>query len=284
MNNQTPNQYGLFFPLAPNPYPEESISSWVIRLCGAYQCSFARLKDMAGLHLPNDDWDLELDQALLKQFLRAAGLEIADFQYRWINPQTHAEIGLELIARYFSKKPAYAWCPTCFDEDAEPYLRWQWRFKNYMHCIKHRTLLSTSCFACGFVFTTHRSLLSLATSKTPTINLAFCQGCGSSLGYRSSRDHRITFGQRLSFKHTWPDLQRGEDVDLSVRIHRLGKTDKPNAFVVYPTHSQPSERMIGSKWSRSLTPQSRYMLARALISIRRELRQNRAEHPSRISP
>ena len=281
MDEMNQAQSSLFFPLVPKPFPEESTSSWVIRLCGVYQCSFSRFQTMSGLSVHQDDWDLGIEPIILNGFLRFTGVEPHEFQHRLINPNTFEDFGLQLEPRFLSKKPAYAWCPVCFDEDQEPYLRWQWRYRNYTHCIKHRTLLSTTCSACGAGFTSHRSLLINTPLKAPLINLAFCQECFCPLGQKSGEHHRRWFGRPISFSQTCPDSVIGDVADFSIKVERVNRSEISNVFGVYPTRPT-AVRSIGSSWSKTLTPQSRALLARALMSIRREMRQNKIQRLSRV--
>ena len=81
MTETVPSQEGLVFPLVPKPYPEESISSWVIRFCGAYQCGFKRLQELTGIRVAGRDWDQGLAAELLDGLLRATGVRKSDFAY-----------------------------------------------------------------------------------------------------------------------------------------------------------------------------------------------------------
>ena len=276
MSDSAPSKEGLIFPLVPKPCPEESVSSWVIRLCGAYQCTFSRLQILSGISVHDSDWDCGLAQEFLDALLRACGYSYADFGYRRINPLFLKEIGFKLTPRYFQDKPAYAWCPTCFDEDPEPYLRWQWRFRNFTHCVKHRTLLETECQKCGAGYTTHRSLLLNRASVTPALlNLAHCQMCGVPLGPKSAYEYFRLFGRDLSSSQLLPNESSLEDIDFKFKFERLSRINDFGEVILFHPMVKHNEHLKGSGWRRYLTRRSRSLVAKALLIIRREKQQNR---------
>ena len=277
MSDSAPFNEGLIFPLVPKPYPEESVSSWVIRLCGAYQCTFSRLQILSGVSVHDSDWDCGLAQELLDGLLRACGYSYADFGYRRINPLFLKEIEFKLTPRYFQDKPAYAWCPTCFDEDSEPYLRWQWRFRNFTHCVKHRTLLNTECQECGAGYTTHRSLLLNRVSVTPTlISLAQCQRCGVPLGPKLAYEYFSLFGRDLFSSQLLLNESPLEDIEF--KFERLSRVNDFEEFKLLTPMIKHKELPKGSGWRRNLTRHSRSLVVKALLIIRREKQQNRFMH------
>jgi hypothetical protein len=282
MSDSAPSKEGLIFPLVPKPCPEESVSSWVIRLCGAYQCTFSRLQILSGVSVHDSDWDCGLAQEVLDALLRACSYSYADFGYRRINPIFLNEIGFKLTPRYFQDKPAYAWCPTCFDEDPEPYLRWQWRFRNFTHCVKHRTLLLDSCLACGAKYLTHRSLLVAHSMSLNITNLGCCQGCCTPLGSKLRKHFTSLFGRETSFRHTWPDAANGEEIDFDFQVQRIPEPACSPIFALFRLSKDLPNRDVGSDWSKPLTLQSRQILARALMSIRREMRREKVQRLSKV--
>ena len=282
MTETVPSQEGLVFPLVPKPYPEESISSWVIRFCGAYQCGFKRLQDLTGIRVSGNDWDQGLAQELLDGLLRATGVLKSDFGYRPINKTFLESIGFKLVPRYWQDKPAYAWCPTCFDEDHEPYLRWQWRYRNYTHCTKHRTLLRDTCTACGARYPVHRSLLQVRSSGAHIDNLGSCQDCGTPLGRKRASTYSSLFGRGTSFGHTWPDAMCDETIHFDFKVQRFPEPAPQPVFALFGLCKKPPARDLGSSWSKNLTPSSRLILARALMSVRREMRREKVQRLGKV--
>lgn len=281
MTETVPSQEGLVFPLVPKPYPEESISSWVMRFCGAYQCGFKRLQELTGIRVAGRDWDQGLAAELLYGLLRATGVRKSDFAYGCVDKVLLEDIGL-LKPRYWSDCPAYAWCPKCFDEDHEPYLRWQWRYRNYTHCKKHRTPLLDSCLACGARYRTHRSLLIAHSMSVHMENLGCCQGCSTPLGSKRRKQFTSLFGRGTSFRHKWPDAAYDEAIDFDLQVQRATEPARSPAFALFGLSKDPPNRDVGSDWSKPLTPQSRLMLARALMSIRREMRREKVQRLGKV--
>ena len=281
MTENDPSHEGLAFPLVPKPYPEESISSWAMRLCGAYQCGFKRLQELTGIRVAGNDWDQGLAGELFDSLLRATGIRKSDFGYGCVDKALLEDIGL-LKPRYWNDCPAYAWCPKCFDEDHEPYLRWQWRHHNYMHCKKHRTPLVDSCLVCGAKYRTHRSLLVAHSMNMHIDNLGCCQGCSTPLGSKRRRHFTSLFGRGASFRDTWPDAAYGEDIDFDFHVQRIPQAACPPVFSLFGLSNDLPGRDVGSDWSKPLTPQSRQILARSLMSIRREMRREKVHRLSKM--
>jgi TniQ len=171
----------ITLPLAPIPLPDESIGSWVQRLCGSHIYSFVRLALITGLKPRMFDWDLGLEEDQQRAFLASAGLSEENFASCFLGRKDAPQIFLYDWARFEKSKPSYAWCPHCFATDVEPYLRWKWRLNKTTHCELHGEDLHTKCRHCWNELRTHRSLL-LQSARAPWIpNLAYCGSCAAPL-------------------------------------------------------------------------------------------------------
>jgi hypothetical protein len=139
-------------PLAPRPFPDESIRSWIGRVAARYDLApaelVARLRDGIKAdvsRLSTVDWreDAELDH-VLAQAARLDGARIR---------------ALRLVVTDRPKpalwyRPLLAWCPACACEDVvrhgEVYERAAWRLGCCAACPAHRLLLADVCPVCIF--------------------------------------------------------------------------------------------------------------------------------------
>jgi TniQ protein len=162
-------------PLAPRPFADESIRSWIGRVAARYDLPsvelVARLRDGPGVHvlrLFSLDWrkDAEFDHLLAQ----AARLDEARIR------------ALRLVMTDRPKKPALwhrtllAWCPACACEDVvchgEIYERAIWRLGCCAVCPTHRLVLADACPICtfgrvGFQAVTGRQRLVCTLCKRP---------------------------------------------------------------------------------------------------------------------
>ncbi len=139
-------------PLAPRPFHDESIRSWVGRVAARYDLAppelVARLRDGPGVHVSrlfSLDWrkDAELDHLLAQ----AARLDEARIR------------ALRLVVTDRPKPALWhrtllAWCPACACEDVvrhgEIYERAVWRLGCCAVCPTHRLVLADVCPVCTF--------------------------------------------------------------------------------------------------------------------------------------
>jgi hypothetical protein len=161
-------------PLAPRPFPDESIRSWIGRVAARYDLApaelVARLRDGSGVHVSrlfSLDWrkDAELDHLLAQ----AARLDEARIR------------ALRLVVTDRPKPALWhrtllAWCPACAWEDVvrhgEIYERAIWRLGCCAVCPTHRLVLADACPACtfgrvGFQAVTGRQRLVCTLCKRP---------------------------------------------------------------------------------------------------------------------
>jgi hypothetical protein len=139
-------------PLAPRPFPDESIRSWIGRVAARYDLApaelVARLRDGPGVHVSrlfSLDWrkDGELEHLLA---------QVARFDSARIR-------ALRLVVTDRPKPALWhrtllAWCPACACEDVvhhgEIYERAVWRLGCCATCPTHRLVLADVCPVCTF--------------------------------------------------------------------------------------------------------------------------------------
>lgn len=180
------------WPLAPRPYADELLASWLSRVACRYGLSAADLQHAAApRRYPSrcgDGRDLSVRprRAILEPLAHAARipfdhlsrLRLAAIRPRWavyrfswrslvIDPAT---------ARLrFGSVVEPAWCPICLAEDRLrdgcPYLRQHWAYALSAFCYRHRRPLQQRCEGCGH----YRQLRFVADRRG---NIICCGSCG----------------------------------------------------------------------------------------------------------
>lgn len=136
-------------PLAPRPFRNESVRSWIGRVAARYDLRPSELiaglrngEELPGWRLASIDWrpDVELEHLL-------AG----------VTRLHHSLIGalrLPLSDPAAWHRRSLAWCPTCVREDVErlgeTHERADWRLGCYVVCQTHRLRLEHLCAVCRF--------------------------------------------------------------------------------------------------------------------------------------
>ena len=177
-NSETPK---LVLPFAPDPFPGESIASWVIRLCGSHGYGFSTVQKLVNVKIRKKDWDEGLSYASTLKLLNAAGLKYSQFFDGYLDPGFLRKNGVQLIPRRIDRGPAYGFCKQCLKADQEPYLRWRWRYKNYGKCTVHKCQLLTCCPHCDAPLDTSTNILCDIGGQIFIPNLGYCKGCGQPL-------------------------------------------------------------------------------------------------------
>ena len=176
-------------PVRPVPFPNELLSSWIIR------ASFANGTDPIGLtnaiwgawRAWTVDFDRYLAPERLAVFARATGLDADAVLAMTLEPETRAIRDGELPpptkawrhvvplgSRNRTRTNGLHYCPRCL---AEPpvFFRKGWRFSWHTACLEHDTMLERGCPSCGMPFSPH-----LADYLSPDIRR--CPRCGTDLG------------------------------------------------------------------------------------------------------
>lgn len=172
-------------------YPNESISSWLIRAaldCGTEPLTFTgfywdklrlwtydldRGFELIQPRIYSDIRDLSLNEmvnleahSLYSVLKRINGEKtLMKGQAKWVIPRS---------SRNRSYRIGQPYCPCCLYEI--PYLRNEWRFAWYFGCLKHQTLLEIKCHCCNELYQPHL----LSADKR---YLSYCHYCGEKLNH-----------------------------------------------------------------------------------------------------
>lgn len=168
----------------PDPFLNESLASWIQRICQIYDLTFNNFQKTVGI-TGNDDLDLCFTREELVKFI-----DICD-----VNPNRVEHI--QTIFCRLSEQPnlqtlmlsepidgyIYRFCPTCWAEDHTPYMRFEWRFRTSEFCFKHHTDLLSRCPFCENPIPMHKTILGGSVFPPPVAHLAQCHYCRADLRF-----------------------------------------------------------------------------------------------------
>lgn len=192
------------------PLPNESRASWLQRLCGDHQYSFAVLARVLRFRPQQFDWDRPLPTNEWRRTLRMAGIERTDIptSMDWLSVLS-IESGERNLTYRHNGAPCYRWCGACFEEDQAPYLRWYWRLAHVRECWIHEVPLDQECGVCSYPFNVGKARL----TGRSALSLAECPKCGCSLSEVSSKNFDYNRGEQRRLRDALAPVWRGEVVE-----------------------------------------------------------------------
>lgn len=182
---------GKLWPAHPHPYPDELLSSWLVRVAhanGLKVQTFCHLEFGLNHQVWNRDIDRLAPDWILERMGQATGLPVdsvrsttllpylgclylqrpSSGQLRWILP----------LKIYHRMRHGFGlqYCPQCLADDQEPYFRRAWRVAFYTFCPRHNVMLQDRCPVCGSGVAFHR--LGLGRSQLlDHLSLSICAYC-----------------------------------------------------------------------------------------------------------
>jgi hypothetical protein len=149
-------------PAAPRPFPDELLSSWLLRLAAANAISLEELLSGLQWRYPHSQHlGHLLDYAVPPETLQAlslfarvpyANLRRLDLgvRSRQLNPNVLLRFQRASLRCPRSRvwRVRYAFCPQCLAEQEAPHIRWDWCFAALIHCVVHSATLWDACPAC----------------------------------------------------------------------------------------------------------------------------------------
>ena len=154
---------GRLWPLRLQPYADELLSSWVVRLSRAYGMEACRFGASVGRYSAfwSRDIDKGLDDHLLQVLIdhtatppaRVLKTTVSGYRGFPIQELYHnglsawlLSIGLRGGRRH---RPWLQYCPYCLQDDDDPYFRCHWRLAFVTVCPQHDCRLLDRCAACA---------------------------------------------------------------------------------------------------------------------------------------
>jgi len=179
---------GRLWPLHGKPYPDELLSSWLMRLIRAYGADSHRF--CAHVWPGRPVWSRDIDQGRDAAILRVLTAKTATHPTRVLcttlrgypgYPKAHGRVVRQPLwvlhggwGTRQRQQPWLQYCPHCLQEDADPYFRRWWRLAFVTICPAHRQQLLDRCAVCSAVVNFH--------CLTPeAVALTLCYHCQSDL-------------------------------------------------------------------------------------------------------
>lgn len=176
------------WPMFVDPLPNESFSSWLVRVSLAHGCDPMVL---SGYVWPKwrawiTDLDRGLSQDRLDKLSNSSGISAESLRCLTLEHNLgHCGLSRSLQssswpwvltrgARNRTFKVGMQYCPECLREDQMPYFRWHWRLAWHTGCSKHKCALISRCPHCQEPVQYHR----LAADRP---HIATCFSCGTDL-------------------------------------------------------------------------------------------------------
>ena len=162
------------WPIHPQPYPDELLSSWLVRTAHANG-----LKVQTFCHLEFNQryevWNRDIDRLAPDWLLHTIQTKTGLSRKRILNTTLLAYQGklydnyraagqlpwITTLQIYHRKRRGHGlqFCPQCLAEDDEPYFRKSWRTTLHTFCPQHMILMHDRCPACGEGIAFHRQEL-----------------------------------------------------------------------------------------------------------------------------
>jgi hypothetical protein len=226
-------------PFREPPFPQEILSSWIVRLCLGLGCELQAFTTQilgTSMFLWNGDVDRQVPESAIVGLSRHTGIEpelvrsLTLQAYAGIIFNSKAQSGplrwaLPVVAyRWQTRRPGIQYCPSCLSDDPVPYFRKFWRLAFYTFCPHHQEFLQEACPKCGAtIFPSRRNF---SVDPDDVVPLYVCPGCRSDL--RRSLDrvdfcpedlpHR-TYGELL-LKTEWESFSRSSNLSFFDALYR----------------------------------------------------------------
>lgn len=189
-----PQLKGQLWPIRPRPFPDELLSSWLVRLAhghGLKVQTFCNLTFGSQLQVWNRDIDRLAPPWLLRELLYRTGTPWAtivrttlrayeNLLYRKFRSAGALQwiLGLKM---YHRKRAGFGlqFCPLCLRRDRVPYYRKSWRVALITVCPIHRTTLLDRCPECRASIAAHR--VDMRDRTLGERALSYCHACGFDL-------------------------------------------------------------------------------------------------------
>lgn len=285
--SRPPNGLDVQLLAAKPALPNESLASWVQRVCGDHQYSMPTLIRTIGYEPRLRDWDLPVPHVVWERIRQLLS---------WGPEHDHLSLStLGMLCSHLHpsqllwherRTPRYRWCRDCFKRDEIPYLRWFWRLSALTWCPVHGRVLSEACPTCGIPLLLHTSRLVASGRHGQASTLDQCDSCGMPLrasvpGRKVPKDRTTArleiLLSRVGELHQFIDATTAERARsyLAPMLPRLSKEEGRNSPRISlrkgadigamrptsgPTNKELRKRLIYEKaWLRSIQCKDRLL-------------------------
>lgn len=185
---------GKLWPVHPHPYPNELLSSWLVRIAHANGEKVQTFTHQE-FGINHQVWNRDIDRLAPKRILdrlaerTATPIEIANQttlkRYEGLLFDHSRPSGVEPwitpLKMYHRKHNGFGlqFCPLCLKEDEEPHFRTSWRVAFQTFCPKHQIMMQDRCPECAKPVTFHR--IDVNCNDAADKKLSICSSCGFDL-------------------------------------------------------------------------------------------------------
>lgn len=162
----------------PEPLVDESLASWIQRVCQLYNLTYPEFYESMGL-LPSKDPDLCLSAIDIPKISAICNISTKKFKYiESLFCRMKHRSNLRRYMRKIKKiAPFYWFCTKCWESDETPYLRGAWRLECWAYCPTHRIRMRSTCPNCDRRLAIQCSLLANKSGGQGVSSFIFCRYC-----------------------------------------------------------------------------------------------------------
>lgn len=175
MNKNNPE---ILFPVHPQPYTDELLSSYLYRLGHANMVSpFSILQQAWKSHGGKGRGFFSPNEFMIKNLMEMAKISVPGFKdmsmhgYVPLNNDLKTSEMERLIQFFWSPNRIVRVCPLCLEE--APYYRTLWKLGFVFACVKHKVLLSSKCDSCGQLIYEYDPI------RNHKSGLGYCSNCNA---------------------------------------------------------------------------------------------------------
>ncbi|RUM92360.1 MAG: hypothetical protein DSZ27_04085 [Thiomicrospira sp.] len=210
---------GKLWPVHPHPYPNELLSSWLVRIAhanGEKVQTFTHQEFGTKHQIWNRDIDRLAPEWLLMALSERTATQIEIVRqttlkrYEGVLFDHSVSSGVEKwitplkIYHRTRKSHGLQFCPECLKEDKEPYFRTQWRTAFHTFCPKHNVMMHDHCPCCGEPVIFQRIELGKGNDEVgQDKSLSTCFNCGFDLA--KSKVESVSF-YNADIESNWRNL------------------------------------------------------------------------------
>ncbi|MFA6699120.1 MAG: TniQ family protein [Thiomicrospira sp.] len=261
---------GKLWPVHPHPYPDELLSSWLVRIAhgnGEKVQSFCHHEFGIDRQIWNRDIDRQASGWLLTILSERTATPIECVKqttlkrYEGVLFDHYMPSGVEKwvmplkIYHRTRKSHGLQFCPECLKEDLEPYFRTNWRLALHTFCPKHNVMMHDRCPCCGEPVVFQRIELGKGKDEAALDKkLTICFNCGFDLAL-SKAEKPIFINKEIA--DNWLNLLNGLN-ENRLSAYDIERLNVLHHFCKLLTSKVTSEKLlvfINSNFSTSLMPE-----------------------------
>lgn len=252
---------GKVWPVHPHPFPDELLSSWLVRTAhanGSKVQSFTHAVFGSNHEVWNRDIDRLAPEWIVTTMAEKTATPLATAhkttlkRYEGLLYDHATTAGIEFwigsLHIYHRKRLGYglSFCPLCLAEDETPFFRTSWRIALQTFCPKHQVMMHDRCPKCSAPITYHR--LEMGVDRwNMSRKLSTCSYCGNDLSTAPPCDIPII---HKDIHNEWNEILgqlKNNDTLPQTKIERLRVLHQLTKILTSVNHSRPLLNYLRTK-------------------------------------